>query len=131
MFLKKGFLLAALIYFFNSIGNVGQGVFIKYYNTQLNMGLYEFTTLRCLIEIAILLPFCLKYLRHFTKNLHIALFVAFLYSIDMLLFHRGLKSVAVNTGSLILLLVPLWIIVLGRVILKEKNYIKPFLVFFQ
>lgn len=122
MFLKKGFLLAVLIYFFNSIGNVGQGVFIKYYNTQLNMGLYEFMTLRCLIEIVLLLPFCLKYLRHFTKNLHIVLFVAFLYSIDMLLFHRGLKSVAVNTGSLILLLVPLWIIVLSRVILKEKKF---------
>ena len=119
---KKTFTFAAIIYFFNSIGNVMQGVFIKYYNHKLNMELYEFMTLRCLIEIVILLPFCLKYLRHFTKNLHIVIFVASLYGIDMLLFHRGLKSVPVNTGSLILLLVPLWIVVLGRVILKEKKF---------
>lgn len=119
---KKTFTFAAIIYFFNSIGNVCQGVFIKYYNHKLNMELYEFMTLRCLIEIVILLPFCLKYLRHFTKNLHIVIFVASLYGVDMLLFHRGLKSVPVNTGSLILLLVPVWIVVLGRVILKEKKF---------
>ena len=79
-------------------------------------------TLRCLVEIVILLPFCLKYLRHFTKNLHIVMFVASLYGVDMLLFHRGLHSVPVNTGSLILLLVPVWIVVLGRIILKEKKF---------
>ncbi len=107
---------------FNSIGNVSQGVFIKYYQHKLDIGLYELMTLRCFVEIVLLFPFCLKYLRHFTKNLHIVLFVVILYSGDMLLFHRGLKTVAVNTGSLILLLVPIWIIVLGRIILKEKKF---------
>ena len=119
---KKSFTLAVIIYFFNSIGNVGQGVFIKYYNAKLNMDLYEFMVLRCLIEIVLLFPFCLRYLIHFTKNLHIVIFVACLYAVDMLLFHRGLKTVAINTGSLILLLVPLWIVVLGRIILKEKKF---------
>ena len=122
IFLKKSFVLAVIIYFFNSLGNVGQAVFIKYYNAKLGIGLYELMTLRCIIEIVLLFPFCIKYLRNFTKNIHIVTFVAGLYAVDMLLFHRGLRSVAVNTGSLILLMVPLWIVVLSRIILKEKKF---------
>jgi len=81
-------------------------------------------TMARILEIFLLLPFCLKYLRHFTKNLKIVIILACLYSADMLLFHRGLKSVAVNTGTLIMLLVPLWIILLGRLLLGEKQFNK-------
>ncbi|MBR1429247.1 MAG: DMT family transporter [Rickettsiales bacterium] len=121
---KQGFTLAAIIYFFNSVGNVAQGVFIKYYQHKLSIELYELMTQARIVEIVLLLPFCLKYLRHFTKNLKIVLLLAGLYSSDMLLFHRGLKSVPINTGTLIMLLVPLWIILLGRVLLKEKKFNK-------
>ena len=121
---KKGFTLAVIIYFFNSIGNVAQGVFIKYYQHKLDIELYELMTMARILEIFLLLPFCLKYLRHFTKNLKIVIILACLYSADMLLFHRGLKSVAVNTGTLIMLLVPLWIILLGRLLLGEKQFNK-------
>lgn len=122
--IKQGFTLAAIIYFFNSLGNVSQGVFIKYYQHKLDIELYQLMTMARFVEIVLLLPFCLKYLRHFTKNLKIVLLLAVLYSSDMLLFHRGLKSVPVNTGTLIMLLVPLWIILLGRVLLKEKKFNK-------
>lgn len=122
--IKNSFLLACFIYFFNSIGNVAQGVFIKYYQHQLGVDLYQLMTMARIVEIVVLFPFCIKYLRHFTKNLKIVLLLAGLYSSDMLLFHRGLKSVPVNTGTLIMLLVPLWIILLGRVILKEKKFNK-------
>ena len=120
--IKNSFLLACFIYFFNSIGNVSQGVFIKYYQHQLGIDLYQLMTMARIVEIVVLFPFCIKYLRHFTKNLKIVLLLALLYSCDMLLFHRGLKTVPVNTGTLIMLLVPLWIILLGRVLLNEKKF---------
>lgn len=119
---KQSFTLAVIIYFFNSIGNVAQGVFIKYYQHKLNIELYELMTMARILEILLLLPFCFKYLRHFTKNLKIVIILACLYSADMLLFHQGLKTVAINTGTLIMLLVPLWIILLGRVVLGEKQF---------
>ena len=124
LYVKKSFTFAAVIYFFNSVGNVAQGVFIKYYQHSLNIELYELMTMARMVEIFLLLPFCIKFLKHFTKNIKIVLMLAILYSSDMLLFHRGLKSVPVNTGTLIMLLVPLWIILLGRVILKEKKFNK-------
>ena len=126
---KNSFVLAFCIYLFNSIGNVAQGVFIKYYQHKLDIELYELMTMARIVEIVLLLPFCLKYLRHFTKNLKIVLLLAGLYSSDMLLFHRGLKTVPVNTGVLIMLLVPLWIILLGRILLKEKKFNKVNAVF--
>ncbi len=121
-FLRKGFLLASIIYFFNSVGNMAQGVFIKYYQQQLDTSLYEIVSLRCLIEAIILLPFAWKYIKNFTKNWKVVLILATFYSLDMLLFNSGLKSVAVNTGALIMLLTPLWIVVIGRLMLKEKKF---------
>ena len=103
--LKGSFTLAVVIYFFNSVGNVSQGVFIKYYQEKLKIGLYEFMTLRCVMEVIILFPFAFKYLKHFRQNLPIVLLLSCLYSIDMLLFHRGLKTVPISTGALIMLLV--------------------------
>lgn len=121
--IKKGFTLASLIYFFNSVGNVAQGVFIKYFQANLNIGTYELITLKCIVSVVILLPFVLKYIdKNIIKNLPIIALLAFLYSADMLLYNTGLKTVAVNTGALIMLLVPLWIVVLGRIILKEKKF---------
>lgn len=122
MVLKKGFLLAAFIYLFNSIGNVSQGVFIKYYQDAINIGLYELITLKCLISMIIMLPFSYKYLKHWKENLYIVLMLAVLYSLDVLTCNIGLKTVPVNTGVLILLLVPLWVIFFGRVILNEKKF---------
>ena len=120
--LRRGFLLASIIYLFNSIANVSQGVLIKYYQTTLSMGIYEIIALKCFVSAIIMLPFSIKYLKNFKQNLHIVLLLSLLYSGDLLLCNTGFKTVPINTGTLILLLIPLWIIVLGRVILKEKNF---------
>ena len=120
--LKQSFLLASIIYIFNSIANVSQGVLIKYYQSSLSIGLYETIALKCFISIIITLPFAFKYLKHFTHNLHIVILLSILYSMDLLLCNTGFKTVPINTGTLILLLIPLWIIVLGRIILKEKSF---------
>ena len=98
---KKGFMLAAFIYFFNSVGNVSQGVFIKYYQHKLNIELYELMTMARVVEIALLLPFCLKYLRHFTKNLKIVLLLAVLYSSDILVNTYFNSSISRTTISLV------------------------------
>ncbi len=122
MFLKKGFLLAAFIYLFNSIGSVSQDVLIKYYQSAINIGLYELIAVKCLVSMIIMLPFVYKYLKHWKKDLHVVLILAILYSFDLLFANIGLKTVPVNTGMLILLLVPLWAVFFGRVILNEKKF---------
>ena len=122
MFFKGGFVLASLIYILNSFANVSQGVLIKYYQSSLSMGLYEIIALKCFISIIIMLPFSLKYLKNFKHNFLIVLLLAFLYSCDLLLCNTGFKTVPINTGTLILLLIPLWVIILGRFILKEKSF---------
>ena len=120
--LKKSFLLASIIYLFNSIGNVMQGVLIKYYQSVLSSGMYNIITIKCLVACVIMLPFALKYLRHWKKDIRIVFILALLYSLDLLLCNTGLKTVPVNTGILILLLIPLWIIVLSRILLGEKSF---------
>ena len=120
--LKKSFLLASIIYLFNSIGNVMQGVLIKYYQSVLSLGMYNIITIKCLVACVIMLPFALKYLRHWKKDIRIVFILALLYSLDLLLCNTGLKTVPVNTGILILLLIPLWIIVLSRILLGEKSF---------
>ena len=124
MLLRRGFLLAAIIYFFNSVGNIAQGVFIKYYQQDLQIDLYEFVALRGFVEAVLLFPFAWKYIKNFYKNLSVVIVLAVFYSLDMLLFNSGLKSVAINTGALIMLLTPLWIVVIGRLMLKEKKFNK-------
>ena len=123
--MKKGFLLAAIIYLFNSLGNVAQGILIKHYQQTLSIGVYEMIAIKCLVACLIMLPFAWKYLKHFHKNLKIVLMLSVLYSLDLLCCNTGFKTVPINTGTLILLLIPLWIVVLGRVILNEKSIIIP------
>ena len=120
--LKKSFLFASVIYLFNSIGNVMQGILIKYYQGALSLGLYNIITIKCLIACIIMLPFSIKYLRHWKKDLHIVFILSLLYSMDLLLCNTGFKTVPVNTGILILLLIPLWIVVLSRILLNEKSF---------
>ena len=120
--LKKSFLFASIIYIFNSIANVSQGVLIKYYQTSLSMGLYETIALKCFIAMIITLPFAFKYLKNIKYKFHIVLLLSILYSLDLLLCNTGFKTVPINTGTLILLLIPLWVVVLGRIILKEKSF---------
>lgn len=120
--LKRSFLLAFIIYFFNSLANVLQGVLIKYHQLHFSMNLYEVIVIKCLISAIIMLPFCLKYIKHFTKNIHVVLILALLYSGDLLLCNIGFKTVPINTGTLILLLIPLWVVFLSRIILKEKSF---------
>ena len=120
--LKKSFLFASVIYLFNSIGNVMQGILIKYYQGALSLGLYNIITIKCLIACIIMLPFSIKYLRHWRKDLHIVFILSLLYSMDLLLCNTGFKTVPVNTGILILLLIPLWIVVLSRILLNEKSF---------
>ena len=122
--MKKGFLLAAIIYLFNSLGNVSQGVFIKYYQSAISIGLYELITLKCLIAGVIMFPFAFKYLKNWKQNLSIVIMLATFYALDVLTCNIGLKTVPINTGTLILLLVPLWIIVFGRLLLGEKKFNK-------
>ena len=124
MLVKKGFLLAAIIYLFNSLGNVAQGILIKHYQQTLSVGVYEMIAIKCLVACLIMLPFAWKYLKHFHKNLKIVLMLSVLYSLDLLCCNTGFKTVPINTGTLILLLIPLWIVVLGRVILNEKSFNK-------
>ena len=124
MLMKKGFLLAAIIYLFNSLGNVAQGILIKHYQQTLSVGVYEMIAIKCLVACLIMLPFAWKYLKHFHKNLKIVLMLSVLYSLDLLCCNTGFKTVPINTGTLILLLIPLWIVVLGRVILNEKSFNK-------
>lgn len=119
---KKGFLLASTIYLFNSIGNVMQDILIKYYQGVLSLGLYEIITIKCIVACIIMLPFSIKYIRHWKKDIHVVFILALLYSLDLLLCNTGLKTVPVNTGILILLLIPLWIIVLSRILLNEKSF---------
>ena len=122
--MKKGFLLAAIIYLFNSLGNVSQGVFIKYYQSAISIGLYELITLKCLIAGVIMFPFAFKYLKNWKQNLPIVIMLATFYALDVLTCNIGLKTVPVNTGTLILLLVPLWIVVFSRLLLGEKKFNK-------
>ena len=124
MILRRGFLFASFIYFFNSLANVSQGVLIKYYQTAISIGLYQMIALKCFVSLVIMFPFAFKYLRQWKKNVHIVLLLSFLYSLDLLCCNTGFKTVPVNTGTLILLLIPLWVVVLGRIILKEKKFNK-------
>ena len=119
---KEQFLIACFIALIGSFGNVLHGTFLKYYSTTLNINLYELIVLNCIIEVIMLLPFCIKYLTHFTNGLSIVILLSILYSADILLYNTGLKTTPVNTGVLIMLLVPLWMCLFGKVILKEKGF---------
>ena len=121
---KSSFILACIVYFFNSVGNVSQGVFIKYFQRANGIGMYDLITLKCIIISLILFPFVLKNLKNFQYKLHIVILLATMYASDMLLFNSGLKSISAGTASLILLMVPLWIILFGRVILNERKFNK-------
>lgn len=119
---KETFLIACFIALIGSLGNVLHGTFLKYYSTTLNINLYELITFNCIVEVIILFPFCIKYFKKLTKDFSAVLLLSLLYSADILLYNTGLKTTPVNTGVLIMLLVPLWMCVLGRAILKEKGF---------
>lgn len=122
-FLKKEtFLIACFIALIGSLGNVLHGTFLKYYSTTLNVNLYELIVINCIIEAILLTPFCLPYLKHIKKGFYIVILLALLYSTDILLYNTGLKTTSVNTGVLIMLLVPLWMCLFGKIILKEKGF---------
>ena len=99
-----------------------QGVLIKHYQHDLSMGIYEIIALKCLIAMIITIPFAFKYIKNFRHNLKIVILLALLYAGDLLCCNTGFKTVPINTGTLILLLIPLWVIVLSRIILKEKSF---------
>ena len=119
---KETFLIACFIALIGSLGNVLHGTFLKYYSTTLNINLYELIYFNCIIEVLILFPFCIKYLKHLKNGLPVVILLSILYSADILLYNTGLKTTPVNTGVLIMLLVPLWMCVFGKVILKEKGF---------
>ena len=122
-FLKKEtFLVACFIALVGSFGNVLHGTFLKYYSTALQVNLYELIVINCIVEVIILLPFCLKYLRKVNKGFFVVVLLSVLYSADILLYNTGLKTTPVNTGVLIMLLVPLWMCLFGKIILKEKGF---------
>ena len=81
---KKGFLFASIIYLFNSLANVTQGVLIKYYQTASSMQIYEIIALKCFISVIIMLPFSIKYLKNVKHNFKIVLLLALLYSGDLI-----------------------------------------------
>ncbi len=121
---KSSFILACLIYLLNSIGNVSQGIFIKYFQQTNGINLYHLITLKCIVISVILFPFVLKNLRYFYNKLHIVILLAALYASDMIFYNNGLKGISANTATIILLMVPFWIIVFGRFILKEHKFNK-------
>ena len=124
MAIGNNFLLSSFIYFFNSVANVLQGILIKYYQGSLNVGIYQIITIKSFISMLLILPFAIKYIKFWKKNLKIVILLSLLYCGDLLCCNTGFKTVPINTGTLILLLVPLWIIVFGRFILKEKSFNK-------
>ena len=130
MTIKKGFLFACFIALIGSFGNALQGTFIKYYTSNLHIGLYEVILIRCIASIIILLPFSIKHIIVFVKSKYIAknsliiLLLAILYSADIVLYNTGLKTTPVNTGTLIMLLVPLWMCFFGKIILHENDFNK-------
>lgn len=122
---NEKFLLACFVCLIGSLGNVLQSVFIKYYRNKLNIELYQLITLKCIVSALCLLPFSLKYfldLKKFKKDIIVVLILALLYSSDILLYNTGLKTVPVNTGTLIMLLVPLWMCFFGKIILHENSF---------
>ena len=122
---KQYFLLACFIALIGSFGNTLHCVFIKHFANELNINLYQLININCLVEIIILTPFCFKHLIKFdktVKNILIIILLSLLYSSDILLYNTGLKSVSVNTGTLIMLLVPLWMCLFNKIILKEKSF---------
>lgn len=122
MFKKNIFLTAVFIALVGSMGNALQGVYNRYYCELLKISTFQLLTIRCLVEIVILAPFCIKYLKNIKNNYLIVFALAFLYSCDILLYHTGLQTVSVNTGTLIMLLVPFWMCIFSRVFLKEKSF---------
>ena len=121
---RSSFILACIIYLFNSIGNVSQGIFIKYFQQTNGINMYHLITLKCIVISIVLLPFILKNLKCFLNKLHIVILLATLYASDMIFYNNGLKGISANTATIILLMVPLWIIVFGRFILKEHKFNK-------
>lgn len=121
LYKKNIFFLAVIVALIGSMGNALQGVYNKYYCGLLGISTYQLLTIRCMVEVVIFAPFCLKYFKDFKKNYKIVLLLAFFYSCDILLYNTGLQTVSVNTGTLIMLLVPFWMCVFGRIILKEKS----------
>ena len=130
MTIKKGFLFACFIALIGSFGNALQGTFIKYYTANLHIGLYDVILIRCIASIIILLPFSFKQMvsfiksKNLIKNVLIILLLAILYSADIILYNTGLKTTPVNTGTLIMLLVPLWMCFFGKIILHENDFNK-------
>lgn len=130
MTIKKGFLFACFIALIGSFGNALQGTFIKYYTANLHISLYDVLLIRCIASIVILLPFSVKHIISFVKSKYIAknsliiLLLAILYSADIVLYNTGLQTTPINTGALIMLLVPLWMCFFGKIILKEKDFNK-------
>ena len=115
------FFIASLFYLLNALGNVAQGVFIKYYT--FDVDLYQFILLRSIISIVLLLPFAFKFFNLYSNNsaLKINIIISICSCLDTFLWNTGLKNTPVNIGTLILLLVPIWIVILSRLILKEKE----------
>ena len=62
--------------------------------------------------------------KNLIKNVLIILLLAILYSADIILYNTGLKTTPVNTGTLIMLLVPLWMCFFGKIILHENDFNK-------
>ena len=118
---KNTFILAVFIAIIGSSGNALQGVFNRYFCEKTNIHTFQLLTIRCLIEIILFLPFSIKNLKTLKKDYLIVLILAGLYSCDILLYHTGLQTVSVNTGTLIMMLVPFWMVLFSKLILKEKN----------
>lgn len=123
--IKNSFALASFIYLLNSIGNVSQAIFIKHFHATTGIDMYNLITLKCLLVVILMFPLILEHLKHVLHKLHIVIFLATLYASDMLFYNSGLKyGVSANTATLILLTVPLWIVVLGHIVLKERRFNK-------
>ena len=121
---NENFLLACFIATLGSLGNVIHAVLLKYYSAKLSVNLYELVFLNCIVEIIVLFPFCIKniFSTKSKQQIFIVILLAILYSMDILLYNTGLKTVSINTGTLIMLLVPLWMCFFGKVILKEHGF---------
>lgn len=113
--------IGSFIYSFNALSQVLNGILIKYAGTRYGINLYFLILIKSVFGLFFLYPFAKIYFYKIKNNLFKISILAILASIDILLWNIGLSTVPANEGTLIMLLIPVWILILSRLLLKESS----------
>ena len=117
--------MTKLLYAIAILSNVAQASLIKFLGTNSNFSLYDMIFVRALVFFIIITPFAIKqkfYLYINRKNILKNLIVSMLQIIGLYCWHAGIKGVPLNNAIIINYFVPIIIIILSSIILKEKIY---------